>query len=104
MANLVKVWKCGKVQFNCIQGEYEGEKTYSFTVQKNTYDEKKEGADRFGKSDFMTKTDLRDLNLALGEVLTDNVKSQEITQRQADPEPEEEPAAKEEVDDENIPF
>lgn len=106
MAKLIKVWKTGKTQVCCIQGEYKGEKTYSFTLQKNTYNtETKE----HGKSEFFTAPDLRDLNLCISKVILGGVKVKDITPREEpreEPvnEPIDEPVEGGNVADEEVPF
>lgn len=104
MAKLIKVWKTGKTQVCCIQGEYKGEKTYSFTVQKNTYNrETKE----HGKSEFFTAPDLRDLNLCISKVVLGSVKVTDIKPREEPVNEEEDEQVGNEggnVADETVPF
>ena len=94
-AKLVKVFKMGKTQVNVIQGEYNGNPTYSFTLQKNTYNKETK---EHGKSDFFNPTDLRDIQIALNRVLSNSVKEDVIkAKEQPEPEPEIESGGDEEV-------
>ena len=61
----IKKIKSGKVELAVWEGEFEGQKTYSYTISKSWKD--KQG--NWQSTNFLTKTDLKDVGYMVNAIL-----------------------------------
>lgn len=78
MSQPVKEFQKGKMKVALWEGEYKGEVTYSFSIQKSYMDKDK----KWQNTNFFTEPDLRDLMFVLNSICLSAVKSRKIEPKQ----------------------
>ena len=87
MGKPIQKLTAGKVQVTVWEGEYQGKKTYQFSVQKSYLKD-----NEWQNSEYLNPTDLRDLMTILIKILSGQVNSRKIEQKhEVEPEQQEEP-------------
>lgn len=75
MAGIIARYKKGKITVNLIEGNYKGEATYSYTVNKSVF---KKETNTWENSNFLGITDLQDLLSILNTIIVKYVKVEKV--------------------------
>ena len=75
--------KKGKITVFVVQGEYQGKKTYSYTIEKSFLDK---DTKEWKKSPFFSVADLQDLSAITSEIIAKAVKHEKVEPKKPEPE------------------